>query len=187
MRITLISLIILFLSSCSLTYLNQDVETLSYEDYKKTLSLKTFDKFKLNGKLSLFIDDKGYAGKIIWGYKNNKDTIYILNPFNTQIAEIILIAQENKVFLRFTKNNSKDSKELISRILGDKENLFLMKKFILNPPYQITNGKKVIINFKNWKIIYQGNKLLKNQLLPDTIEFKKNNINLKLFVSDWVS
>ena len=106
MRITLVALFILFLTSCSLPFLKQDTHSLSYEEYKNALPKKITKKFKLNGKLSLFINKKGQTGKILWNFEDNKDSIDILNPFNTKIAEIILYELEKKVILKHALRNA---------------------------------------------------------------------------------
>jgi outer membrane biogenesis lipoprotein LolB len=186
MRITLVTLFALFLSSCSIPFLKQDARILSYEEYKNTLPTKITNEFKLKGKLFLFINNKGQTGKILWSFKDNKDTIHLLNPFNTKIAEIVLFEPEKKVILKFSKNKDKDSEELISKIFGKKENIFLLKEFILNPPKQLSNIRDITIRYKNWNIVYQGNKVIRNHILPNTIEFEKNNISLKIFISDWI-
>ena len=186
MRITLVSLFLLLLTSCSIPLLKQDTEILSYEEYKNALPTKITNKFKLHGKLSLFIDKKGQTGKILWDFENNKDTIDLLNPFNTKIAEIILLEQEKKVILKFSKNSNQDSEELISKIFGKKENIFLLKEFIVNPPKQVSNENTITIKYKNWNIVYQGNKVIRDRMLPNTIEFKKNNVSLKIFIADWI-
>ena len=185
MRITSVALFILLLTSCSIPLLKQDAEILSYGEYKNALSKKVTNKFKLNGKVSLFIDNKGQTGKILWNFENNKDTINILNPFNTKIAEIILLKQEKKVILKFSKNNNQDSEKLISKIFGEKENIFLLKEFIVNPPKQISDINNITIKYKNWNIHYKGNKVIRDQILPSTIEFEKNNVSLKIFIVDW--
>ena len=185
MRITSVALFILLLTSCSIPLLKQDAEILSYEEYKNGLSKKVTNKFKLNGKVSLFIDNKGQTGKILWNFENNKDTINILNPFNTKIAEIILLKQEKKVILKFSKNNNQDSEKLISKIFGEKENIFILKEFIVNPPKQISDINNITIKYKNWNIHYKGNKVIRDQILPHTIEFEKNNVSLKIFIVDW--
>ncbi len=185
MRITLVTLFVLFLSSCSIPFLKQDAEILSYEEYKNALPTKITNEFKLKGKLSLFVNNEGQTGKILWDFKGNKDTIHILNPFNTKIAEIVLFELEKKVILKFSKNN-KDSEELISKIFGKKENIFLLKEFIINPPKQLSNKNNITIRYKNWGIHYQGNRAIKDQILPNIIEFEKANIRLKIFISDWI-
>ena len=186
MRIILASLFLLFLTSCSLPFLKQDTHNLSYKEYKQTLTKKTAEKFKLSGKLSLFINQKGQTGKILWDFKDNKDTIQILNPFNTKIAEIILFEPDKKVILKLSKNYNKDSKKLISKIFGKKENIFLLKEFIVNPPLKLSNKINITIKYKNWNIYYQGNKVIRGRLLPNTIEFEKANIRLKVFIADWI-
>ena len=186
MRITLVTLFIIFLTGCAIPFIKKDAEILSYEEYKNALPAKIINKFKLNGKLSLFINNEGQTGKILWDFKDAKDTIHILNPFNTKIAEIILSEPENKVILQFSKINNKDPEELISKIFGKKENIFLLKEFIVNPPTQLSNIKNITIEYKNWNIHYQGNNVIRGQMLPNTIEFEKNNISLKIFIVDWV-
>ena len=186
MRLTLVTLCISFLTACSLPYLNPDVKILSYDEYKNALPAKKTEKFNLKGKLSLFINNEGQTGQILWGFKDNKDTIHILNPFNTKIAEIILLEQEKKVILKFSKNNNQDSEELISKIFGKKENIFLLKEFIVNPPKQVSNENTITIKYKNWNIVYQGNKVIRDRMLPNIIEFQKNNVSLKLFIADWI-
>ena len=185
MRLTLVTLFISILTACSLPYLNRDVEILSYDEYKNALPAKKTENFNLKGKLSLFINNEGQTGKLIWAFKNNIDTIHILNPFNTKIAEIILFEPEKKVILKFSKNNNQDSEKLISKIFGEKENIFLLKEFIVNPPKQISDINNITIKYKNWNIHYQGNKVIRDRVLPNTIEFEKNNVSLKIFIEDW--
>ena len=186
MRLTLVTLCISFLTACSLPYLNPDVKILSYDEYKNALPAKKTENFNLKGKLSLFINNEGQTGQILWGFKDNKDTIHILNPFNTKIAEIILFKPEKNVILKFSKNNNKDSEVLISKIFGNKENIFILKEFIINPPKQLSDNKSITIKYKNWGIHYQGNKVIRGRILPNTIEFEKANISLKIFIADWV-
>ena len=186
MRITLVTLIILFTSSCTIPYLKDDIHQISYDEYKSFSPINKDDKFKLNGKLSLFIDDKGQAGKILWEHSNNKDTIHILNPLNTKIAEIVLLNSEKKVKINFAKNKNKNTAQMINKIFGDKKNIFFLKQFITNPPPQINSKKNILINYQDWKVFYQGKKVFGNRLLPKIIEFEKNDINLKIFISDWI-
>jgi len=186
MRIGIFTLFILFLTGCSLPYLNRDVEILSYEEYKDALPTKITNKFKLNGKLSLFINKKGQTGKVLWDFKNDKDFIHILTPFNTKIAEITLLESEKKVTLKFSNNNNQDSEELISKIFGNKESIFLLKEFITSPPQQLLNMDNIQIKYGNWNIFYKGKMVVGGRLLPKIIEFEKNNIGLKIFVSDWI-
>jgi outer membrane biogenesis lipoprotein LolB len=101
MRITLVTLIFLFLAGCSLPYLKKDTEILSYDEYKKALFSEKTNQFKINGKLSLFVNKKGQSGKILWNFENEKDTSDIFNPFNSKIAEIILYEPEKKSCSKF--------------------------------------------------------------------------------------
>jgi len=75
---------------------------------------------------------------------------------------------------------------LISKIFGNKENIFILKEFIINPPKQLSDNKSITIKYKNWGIHYQGNKVIRGRILPNTIEFEKANISLKIFIADWV-
>jgi len=186
MRIILVSLFLLFLTSCSLPFLKQDTHNLSYEEYKQALTKKTTKKFKLNGKLFLFVNQKGQTGKILWSYQNNIDSINILSPFNTKVAEVSLNELEKRITLKFSKENSRNSEDLISKIFGSEESVFLLKKFITAPPKQLATSKHITIKYNKWDIIYQGNKIIRGQLVPNTIEFKKNNISLKIFIVDWI-
>ena len=86
MRITLVTLFVLFLASCSPPFFKKNIEILSYENYKNSLPSKLTNSFQLKGKVSLFINKKGQTGKILWEFNDNKHTIHILNPFNTKIA-----------------------------------------------------------------------------------------------------
>lgn len=186
MRIILASLFLLFLTSCSAPFLKQDTHNLSYKEYKQTLTKKTAEKFKLSGKLSLFINQKGQTGKILWSYQNNIDSINILSPFNTKVAEVSLNELEKRITLKFSKENSQNSEDLISKIFGSKESIFLLKEFITAPPMQLAAEDHITIKYNQWDIIYQGKKIIRGQLVPNTIKFKKNNISLKIFIVDWV-
>jgi len=61
-----------------------------------------------------------------------------------------------------------------------------LKEFIINPPQQLSSMNNISIKYENWNISYQGNKIIRGQLFPNTIKFEKNNINLKIFISDWI-
>tara|TARA_B100001559_G_C16462966_1_gene605062 strand:+ start:309 stop:872 length:564 start_codon:yes stop_codon:yes gene_type:complete len=187
MRITLVTLIILLISSCSIPFLKEDIKKISYSEYKNLLEINNDDKFKFNGKLSFFINKKGQTGKIFWEHKNDKDIIHILNPFNTKVAEIILLNSEKKISINFAKDNKQNSDQIISKIFGDEKNIFILKQFITRPPSIINNKNKILINYQSWNIYYHGKKVFGNKLLPNIIEFEKNNVYLKIFISEWTS
>ncbi len=186
MKITLTVIFLFFLTSCSFPLLNQNTYNLSYKEYKDNLPTTITKKFKLDGKISLFVNNKGQTGKILWLHQGNKDSIDILNPFNTKIAGIKLYELEKKVILKFSNKNDQNSEEIISKIFGSEENIFLLKEFIINPPKQLATIDNISIKYNNWSIFYKGNKTLRGRLIPNTIEFKKNNISLKVFITDWV-
>ena len=54
-------------------------EIISYKDYSKQTNINNFANLSLSAKITLFVEKKGFTGKLIWNTKNGKSSITILN------------------------------------------------------------------------------------------------------------
>ncbi len=82
-------------------------EMISYDEYS-TQNYDNFNKLSLSAKITLFIEKKGFSGKLIWLSKDNKSNVSILNPFNSVIARIYLDKNNNSLKIsNMSKNKRK--------------------------------------------------------------------------------
>ena len=57
------------------------------------------------------------------------------------------------------------------------------KKFLVNPPTNISKDREIDVNFDGWDIRYIG--LHPQGQTAQTTIFKKNNISIKIFINKW--
>lgn len=180
MRLVLALLVIQLLTGCASLGLQGDVSTMSYDEYKASTSPGSIKDFNATGKFIFFIENKGFSGKLTWKSNNNKDTIFLLNPFNTVVAKIKLDALQKK-FSIFVQDNDKNLENL-NAFLRRNDNIFLMREFSLNRP--LSENKDIAIINNEWKITYHDS--LPNNRTKKII-FKKGNIRLELLFISWVN
>ena len=90
-------LISFFLVSCASVDKTQP-EIISYKDYSSQTNINNFANLSLSAKITLFVEKKGFTGKLIWNVKNGKSSITILNPFNSVISKVYLNKSNNSIF-----------------------------------------------------------------------------------------
>jgi hypothetical protein len=118
--------------------------------------------------------------KINWSSKNNQYIILILNPFNGIEAKIELDLILKNKNVKLATDQAKNKK--LNSFLEKNQNLFLMRKFIANPPLRFSNETKTLIKYENWNIIFEEINL--DQTVK-TIKFKQKNIELVLEFVSW--
>lgn len=159
-------------------------EIISYDEYS-TQNYDNFNKLSLSAKITLFIEKKGFSGKLIWLSKDNKSNVSILNPFNSVVARIYLDKNNNSLKISNLSKNKKEVESIIRKFFGDKETVFIIEEMIKKPPSQLTNENNVALSYKDWLINYEGIKVKDGISFPKKIELNKNEISLRIFIVDW--
>tara|TARA_B100000035_G_scaffold289455_1_gene275868 strand:- start:303 stop:860 length:558 start_codon:yes stop_codon:yes gene_type:complete len=159
-------------------------EILSYDEYSSQ-DYDNFNKLSLSAKITLFVEKKGFSGKIFWLSRDNKSNISILNPFNAIVAKVYLDKYNNSLKISNLSNNKREVESLIKKIFGDKETVFIVEEMIKKPPSQLTSENNVALSYKDWLINYEGIKIKDGISFPKKIELNKNEITLKIFIFDW--
>jgi hypothetical protein len=180
MRFTLIALTLLLLAGCANVFINKDTQEITYNEYLNNLPKNALENFKATAKFNFYEEDKVISGKINWSSKNNKDIILILNPFNWIEAkiELNLISKSQNIKLATDQAKNKN----LNSFLEKNQNLFLMRKFIANPPLRFSNEVKTLIKYENWDIIYEE---INSDQTVKAIKFKQRNIELVLEFVSW--
>jgi len=180
MRFSLIALTLLLLAGCANVFINKDTQEITYNEYLNNLPKDALENFKATAKFNFYEEDKVISGKINWSSKNNQDIILILNPFNGIEAKIELDLILKNQNIKLATDQAKNKK--LNSFLEKNQNLFLMRKFIANPPLRFSSQTKTLIKYENWDIIFE-------EINPDktvkTIKFKQRNIELVLEFVSW--
>ena len=172
---------LLLTSGCAYITTNSDSPPILQEaiPYKGLI-----ENFKFTGKFVIFIDDKGFSGSLTWDSNDKRDYVKIYNPFSSLIASITLKYPEKKIDLQvMDKNNQANTDQMLKKIFLAEENIFTLKKFLVNPPTNISKDREIDVNFDGWEIRYIG--LHPQGQTAQTTIFKKNNISIKIFINKW--
>ena len=87
------------------------------------------------------------------------------------------------VYDRVHKNYNYKGVEMLKKIFIEEKNIFTLKKFLINPPGNLSKEENIHVNFDGWKIRYRGRH---NQgPTAETTLFEKNNISIKIFINKW--
>lgn len=183
MKFICIVISFLFIGCASLD--NTQTERITYKEYESQINKEKFSNLSLSAKITLFIEKKGFTGKLIWSTKNNESNISILNPFNSTISKVYLNKENNSLQISNLSNNKKEIESNIRKIFGNKETVFIIEQMIMNPPAQLTNTNLVTLTYKDWVINYEGIKSKGEESFPKYIELNKNEITLKIYIVDW--
>jgi outer membrane biogenesis lipoprotein LolB len=179
-------LISFFLVSCASIDKNQS-EIISYKDYSNQNNINDFVKLAFSAKITLFVEKKGFTGKIIWNTKNGKSSITILNPFNSVVSKVYLDKSNNSLKISNLSNNKNEIENIIRQIFGSKQNVFILERLIMIPPAQLTSKKNVSLSYLDWEVDYEGVIEKENKIFPKHIELNKNKITLKIYIIKWES
>ena len=114
---------------------------------------------------------------------NGNDTIEIYDPFNSIVAKISLAESTRNVsFESISPSHSKETKNVIKHIFGSSDNIFILKKFLLSPPSELSENQSVSIDFDDWIIKFSGI-LDTNHRVSKIVEYNKGNITFKIFIN----
>ena len=100
-------LIFCFLVSCASVDKNQPV-VISYKDYSSQTNINDFNDLSFSAKITLFVEKRGFTGKLIWNAKSGKSSITILNPFNSVISKVYLNKSNNTLKISSISKNKNE-------------------------------------------------------------------------------
>jgi len=178
-------LIVLLLNGCSLVELKNS-ENITYKQYQNTKKNLEISEFQLSGKISFFVEQKGFSGFITWKYSNNISSISIYNPFNTLVSKITLDSTTKKIDFKPNSKTKNEIESLIYKIFNNKEEIFGLNELLINYPVQLSETNNVSVNLNNWDIKFKGLMKVNNIYLPHIIEIEKPPLALKVFITEWV-
>jgi len=162
-------------------------EVISYKDYSSQKNINDFFNLALSAKITLFVEKKGFTGKLIWNAKNGKSSITLLNPFNSVVSKVYLNKSNNSIKISNLSTNKNEIEDILRQIFGDKQNVFILERLIMNPPAQLTSKNNVSLSYKDWQVDYEGVIEKENKIFPKYIELNKNEITLKIYIIKWES
>ena len=145
-------------------------EIVSYKDYSNQNNINDFVKLAFSAKITLFVEKKGFTGKIIWNTKKGKSIITILNPFNSVVSKVYLDKSKNSLKISNLSKNKNEIEDTIKQIFGNKQNVFILERLIMVPPAQLTSKKNVSLSFEDWEVDYEGVIEKENKIFPKYIE-----------------
>ena len=87
-------------------------EIVSYKDYSNQYNLNYFVNLTFSAKITLFVEKKGFTGKVVWNTKNGKSSITILNPFNSVISKVYLDKSNNSLKISNLSNNKNEIEDI---------------------------------------------------------------------------
>ena len=179
-------LISLFLVSCASIDKTQP-EIVSFKDYSNQNNINDIINLAFSAKITLFVEKKGFTGKLVWNTKNGKSSVTILNPFNSVISKVYLDKSKNLLKISNSSKNKNEIEDIIRQIFGNKQNVFILERLIMIPPAQLTSKKNVSLSYSDWKVDYEGVIEKENKVFPKFIELNKNKITLKIYIIKWKS
>lgn len=183
MKIVLILFLLPIIFGCANIHQPKNDIPLNYSEYKKDLEASKIKSFRLSGKILLYVNEKGLSGRIRWLSLNGNDTVEIYDPFNSIIAKISLIESTRNVsFKSISPSHSNETKNVINHIFGSSDNIFILKKFLLSPPSELSENQSVSIDFDEWTIKFSGI-LDTNHRTSKIVEYNKGSITLKIFIN----
>ena len=162
-------------------------EIVSYKDYSNQNNINDSVNLAFSAKITLFVEKKGFTGKLIWNTKNNKSSITILNPFNSVVSKVYSDKSKNSLKISNLSKNKNEIEDIIRQIFGNKHNFFILEKLIMIPPDQLTSKKNVSLSYADWTVGYEGVIERENKIFPKYIELNKNKITLKIYIIKWKS
>jgi len=178
-------LIIFLLNGCTSLELKNS-ENITYIQYQKTKKNLEISKFKFSGKISFFVEQKGFSGFINWKYNNNLSEISIYNPFNNLVSKITLNSITKAIEITPNSKTKNEIESIVYKIFGNKESIFGLNELLINYPVQLTETNSVVINFNDWVIKFKGLIKVNNTNMPHIIEIEKSPLALKVFITEWV-
>tara|TARA_B100000780_G_scaffold171434_1_gene120005 strand:+ start:832 stop:1389 length:558 start_codon:yes stop_codon:yes gene_type:complete len=178
-------LIVLLLNGCASLELKNS-ENITYKQYQNTKKNLEISEFQLTGKISFFVEQKGFSGFINWKFSNNRSSISIYNPFNTLVSKITLNSITKTIDFKPNSKTKNEIESLIYKIFGNKEEIFGLNELLINYPVQLSETNNVSVSLNNWAIKFKGLMKVNNINMPHIIEIEKKPLALKLFITEWV-
>ncbi len=178
-------LIVLLLNGCTSLEIKNS-ENITYEQYQKTKKTLKISEFQFSGKVSFFVEQKGFSGFINWRFSNNQSSISIYNPFNTLVSKITLDSTTKTINFKPNSKTKNEIESLIYKIFGNKESIFGLNELLINYPVQLTETNNVSIKFNDWDIKFKGLINVNKINMPNIIELEKPPLALKVFITEWV-
>jgi outer membrane biogenesis lipoprotein LolB len=183
-KFLLISFCMLLISCAPFT--SKKPEIISYQEYIKSVEQTKIFKFEMSGKISVFIEKKGFSGRISWYHNKNKSNIRIYNPFNAIISEITIDSLNESIVIVPIPDDKNKTDILISKLFSKKSHILILKDILTKLPNYPLTGDKLYVRYKDWIVYFENIKEVNGAHMPHIIKFEKDPITLKIFINNWV-
>lgn len=158
-------------------------------------SLTDIHQFKLNGRIGVQTDTKGFSGSTQWQHTADQDTVALFSPLGSQVASIArspekvsLITSDNKYY------EATDAETLTEQNLGWRLPMRGLSDWVLGRPNQAAieasqwddAGHLVKLKQDGWEIEYSQYIGINQYQLPTRITLRNaSRLTLKLIVQQW--
>ncbi len=194
MRLFSFFLSTLFLTSCVSTPTQPDEKITAESPRVHIEKIAAIRTFSLRGKIGVQADGKGFSGQIAWQHQPDSDLITLYSPLGSQVARIE--KSNGKVTLTDAKGNmlTEDNLQtLTEKTLGWSLPLEGLTDWTLGRPsaqaIQLQSrdpyGRLTKLKQDDWDIDYQAYINHQNSVLPQRLNLRRVEANVKLVIETW--
>jgi len=149
--------------------------------------------FALDGRIAVKVEAKGYSANLKWRHAGAEDSVRLLSPVGTTIAQLDagaggaqLVAADKKVY------RSQDVQSLTREVLGWDLPLQGLQHWVLgrtDPGLPVTaeerDGRDRLVRFtqNGWAVAYQA--YAEDGVLPKRMTLVREGLNLRLLIDRW--
>jgi len=158
-------------------------------------SIANIKQFKLQGRIGVQTEDKGFSGSTHWQHDNAEDNIALFSPLGSQIASIKTTADGVELVTSDGKSfSAKDAETLTQQNLGWSLPMRGLADWVLGRPAAGSNASDTIwdsagrlskLKQDGWEIEYPEYTEVNGQQLPGKINLRNPRLYLKLVVEQW--
>ena len=158
-------------------------------------SLANIKQFKLQGRIGVQTEGKGFSGTTHWQHDNAGDNIALFSPLGGQIATIKTAADGVELVTSDGKSfSAKDAETLTQQNLGWSLPMQGLTDWVLGRPASGSNASDIILDSTGrltklkqdgWEIEYPEYVETSGQQLPGKINLRNPKLYLKLVVEQW--
>lgn len=194
-RLFLLLLFALYLAGCVSTPTQPDQKIATAESAQAHIEkIAAIKQFALKGRIGVQADGKGFSGQITWQHQPDRDLLTLYSPLGGQIA--LIEKSDGKVTLTDAKGNTltEDNWEnLTEKTLGWALPLDGLTDWALGRPSaqrvqlqsRDAHGRLTKLKQDDWDIDYQAYIHHQDTLLPQRLNLRRVEANVKLVVESW--
>lgn len=188
-------LITLLLSACASTPTPPANTTTQAQALQQHIEkIAAIRAFSLKGRIGVQADGKGFSGPITWQHQTERDIITLYSPLGSPVA--LIEKAGGKVTLTDAKGNmlTEDNLQtLTEKTLGWSLPLEGLTDWALGRPsgqriqlqFRDADGRLIKLKQEDWDIDYQSYMRHEDAVLPQRLNLRRVEANVKLVVENW--